>query len=237
MKYFSDFSDDRLKSSCIQCGEWSGDIRVSNDHVPSKGLLTRPLPDNLPSVQTCADCNNSFARDEEYMFLFLNCVVVGSTDPARHADGRVSRALRHQKKLRGRIENSRTVDDEGRCAWVPEFDRIKRVVVKNARGHAFYECGQPILAAPEYVWAVPLETMSPLEREEFEEGSPTGSLTGWPEVGSRMMIRLVEGHDLRDGWVVVQENVYRYRVEQSGLVMIKSILFEYLATEVYWGSN
>ena len=230
MKHFSDFSDQRLKSSCcIQCGGRNG----SHDHVPSKNLLLRPLPDNLPVVETCASCNNNFAADEEYLFLFLNCVLGGSTNPARHDDARVARALQHHKKLRVRIENSKTIDD-ARCVWMPEIERIKRIVVKNARGHAFYEYGERLLTAPEHVWVTPLETMTPEEREEFENCSNAGHLAGWPGVGSRMMIRLVEDHDLHNGWIVVQEGVYRYRVEQCGVMLTRSILFEYLATEVYW---
>ena len=237
MKYVNEFGDQRQKWSCVQCGVWTGAVETNRDHVPSKGLLRRPLPDNLPVVATCTDCNNSFSVDEEYLFLFLNCVLVGSTDPDRHADGRVSRALRHHTKLKGRIENSKTIDDASRCVWTPEVDRVKRIVVKNARGHAFYECGEPIFTAPDHVWTAPLETLAPAELEEFENGSTTENLAGWPEVGSRMMIRLVEGPDLRGGWVVVQENVYRYRTEQCGLLLIKSVLFEYLATEVYWRDN
>ncbi len=49
-----------------------------------------------------------------------------------------------------------------------------------------------------------------------------------------MMTRLVTGQDVRDAWIVVQEGVYRYRVEQTAGLFVKSILFEYLATETYW---
>ena len=49
-----------------------------------------------------------------------------------------------------------------------------------------------------------------------------------------MMTRLVTGEDLRNGWVNVQEGVYRYRVEQHGGFLVRSVLHEFLATEVYW---
>ena len=49
-----------------------------------------------------------------------------------------------------------------------------------------------------------------------------------------MMTRLVTGEDLRNGWIVVQDEVYRYRVEQIGGFVVSAVLAEYLATEVYW---
>jgi hypothetical protein len=69
------------------------------------------------------------------------------------------------------------------------------------------------------------------ERAEFESA---GTGPAWPEVGSRMMTRMVTGQDLRDGWIVVQDGVYRYAVIQEGGMLVKSVLFEYLATEVHW---
>jgi hypothetical protein len=56
----------------------------------------------------------------------------------------------------------------------------------------------------------------------------------WPEVGSRMMTRVITGQDLSNGWVIVQEGVYRYAVVQQGGILVRSVLREYLATEVYW---
>ncbi len=91
-----------------------------------------------------------------------------------------------------------------------------------------------MLAEPEHVWAVPLEAMTTAEREVFEDGESKGALVGWPEVGSRMMTRVVTGQDLCDGWVVVQDGVYRYCVEQYGAMRVRTVLFEYLATEVSW---
>ena len=52
-----------------------------------------------------------------------------------------------------------------------------------------------------------------------------------------MMTRVMTGQDLCDGWVVVQDDVYRYGVAQCGVMLVRSVLFEYLATEVYWGDH
>ena len=110
-------------------------------------------------------------------------------------------------------------------------------MVKNARGHVFYEYGEPMLTEPEHVWTLPLVVMTAAEREEFENAGTAGELAGWPEVGSRMMTRVLTGQDMRDGWVIVQDGVYRFRVEQCGVMLVRSVLFEYLATEVYWSDH
>lgn len=241
MDKIEEFVDERQKSWCIQCCAWIGDVETNHDHVPSKGLLRKPHPANLPKVKICTTCNNGFSADEEYLFLFLNCVLVGSTDPDIQTDAKVTRALKRHEKLRARIERSkteyRTVAGETRYVWKPETERINRVVVKNARGHAFYEYGEPLLTVPDHVWATPLESMTEAERGTFENAKEDGVLAGWPEMGSRMMTRVITGQDLFDGWIVVQDGVYRYRVEQSEAMLVRSVLFEYLATEVYWSDQ
>ena len=241
MDQINEFVDERQKAWCIQCGAWLGDVDTNRDHVPSKVFLRKPYPENLPVVDTCVGCNNGFSADEEYLHLFLRCVLTGSTDPERHSDAKIARALQRHWKLRARIERSkteyRTIGGEMRCIWEPEKERVERVVVKNARGHVFYEYGEPMLSEPKHVSTLPLAAMTALEREEFENAGTAGELAGWPEVGSRMMTRALTGQDMRDGWVIVQDGVYRFRVEQSGGIVIRSVLFEYLATEVYWSDH
>ena len=242
VKGLKDYSDRRLKNACAQCGTGIRKDNKSRDHVPSKCLLRASegaaddeYPSNLPVAFTCRDCNQQFARDEQYLCVFLNCVLAGSTDPEDHDEQGVQGVLEQHEGLRARIEASKrseTRDGEVLLTWIPELERVHRVVVKNARGHAFYEFGQPVLEEPEHVWAMPLARMTETGRLNLETGSP--GLAGWPEVGSRMMERLATGLNMRDGWVVVQPSVYRYRVEHDDGLVVRTILREYLATEVYW---
>ena len=239
MDYINEYVDERQKSWCIQCGAGIGEVDTSRDHVPSKGLLRKPYPDNLPVIAICTTCNNGLSPDEEYLSLFLYCVLVGSTNPEQHTDKKVARALRRHRGLRARIERSKTeyqtIGGETRYVWKPETKRVERIVVKNARGHTFYECGEPMLTEPEHVWTLPLVSMTAAEREEFDTVGRAGALAPWPaELGSRMMTRVVTGQDMSDGWVIVQDGVYRFHVEQCGGNLVRSVLFEYLATEVYW---
>ena len=242
MRFIDDYSDQRFKGVCAQCGIALRGDNKSSDHVPSKCLLRKSegpgkdqYPDNLPVIFTCLDCNQLFSRDEEYLCLFLNCVLLGSTAPEDHSDPNVQRSLMRHDRLRARIEASKryeTLDGEELLIWIPEFERVHRVVVKNARGHVFYEFGQPALEKPQHVWARPLAQMTEDDRFAFESGP---GLMGWPEVGSRMMQRVVTGEDMRNGWIVVQHNTYRYRVEEGeGGLFVRSIVREYLATETCW---
>ena len=120
-------------------------------------------------------------------------------------------------------------------AWTIEPDRVANVVVKNARGHAFHELGEPLLFAPGYARISYLHLMSDGQRGLFEQRAAEYDL--WPEVGSRMMQRLVT-EDLERGWVMVQRGVYRYMVVQRpGEVLVRSVIREYLATEVSWSDE
>lgn len=236
MDQIEDFGDDRLKSWCIHCGGWLVDLEANEDHVPSRCLLRKPYPPQLPKVQVCARCNESFSRDEEYFAGFLGSVLAGSTEPDRQPNPTAARILTRSPKLRARIEAAKreheTRGGERLCLWQPEAERVNRVVVKNARGHAFFEFGEPMRDDPAHVWAAPLEVMTPAERFEFES---VDMGPGWPDVGSRMMTRLLTGQDLQDGWVIVQDGIYRYAVmQQGGGALVRSVLSEYLATEVFW---
>ena len=51
-----------------------------------------------------------------------------------------------------------------------------------------------------------------------------------------MMTRVVTGQDLHDGWVNVQDGIYGYGVSQCGGVLVRSVLYNYLATEVCWSN-
>ena len=48
------------------------------------------------------------------------------------------------------------------------------------------------------------------------------------------MTRLVSGQDIVGEWTIVQEGIYRYSVQQDGGLRVRSVLSEYLATEVQW---
>lgn len=237
MEQIGDFSGDRQKLWCMHCSGWLTGLVASRDHAPSKGFLLAPYPKNMPVVSICRACNESFSHDEEYMIAFMGAVLSGSVEPDRQSHPTAKRILARHQQLRRRVDNARTAYEtpqgEIGVAWRPEQDRIDRVILKNARGHAFFELGEPLTGAPKHVWSAPLCILPEAQRNEFEDTCSEG-LDVWPEVGSRMMTRLCTSQDLIGGWTVVQDGLYRYLVSQVDGVVVRTVLWDYLATEVYW---
>ena len=234
MKQIYHFSDQLRSADCIPCLEDNHRGRYSRDHIPTKALLNRPYPENLMDVGMCQECNSGFAKDEEYFAAFLASVISGSIEPDPQRFPTASRILAHNPRLRSRINGARrvqaTLAKDNVVTWIPEPERIERVIVKNARGHVLFELGQAITSHPTRVRVVPIEHMSSQQLSQFEY--PQGS-SGWPEVGSKLMLRLIEtGECGEGGWIEVQNGVYRYAVDEFPRVRI--VIREYLTAEVAW---
>lgn len=237
MDQIESFTDARQRSWCIHCTGWLVEADTNRDHVPTKALLREPYPTNLPVVETCVACNSSFSADEEYVAAFLGAVLSGSTNPQMQPNPKTAAILRGNSKLRREIEACKTIDEslwgERRTLWTPDNGRINRIILKNARGHVFFEYGEPMLEEPACVWTRPLVSFTKAERVEFENPPPPVS---WPEIGSRMMTRLMSGQDLDGSWVTVQDDIYRYAITHHDGIRVRTVLSEYLATEAYWES-
>jgi hypothetical protein len=136
------FVDEWQKAWCVHCGEWITTLETSRDRVPSRSLLQKPYPANLPVMQVCKSCNAGFAMDEEYLLAFLGAVLTGLTEPDRQLNPKTRRILKRSEKLRNRIERAKdeiqTLFGEIEIFWRPEWERIEHIIVKNARGQAFF---------------------------------------------------------------------------------------------------
>ena len=104
MEQLENLADNRLIRGCIYCGG-PADTR---DHVPSKCILERPFPPNLPVVGCCDSCNQDFSQDEQYFVCLIGSVLYGSTDPEKIGRPSVAKIMRDLPALRARIESSRT---------------------------------------------------------------------------------------------------------------------------------
>ena len=80
--------------------------------------------------------------------------------------------LKRNVGLRERIENSRTerttLFGEEEIVFAPEMERVKRVVIKNARSHALYELDRGMSFEADDFFAIPLQVLTPEQRDEFE---------------------------------------------------------------------
>ena len=245
MQHFDDYADDRLFVGCVYC---SVNEDLDEEHAPSRVLLDRPLPDFPPKLQACRSCNRGYSLDEEYLAALIGCVLSGTTDPNQQKVKGVAGILAHSPALRARIEASR-VESDGIASFVPERDRVARVVRKLAAGHAAYELSIPQRAEPHSIHWIPLSGMSPEERDEWDAPE---FYELWPEVGSRGMqratiiqatLKSASGEEIKKGltmndWVTVQDDVYRYHVSSAETVVrVRITIREYLACEVIWDES
>jgi len=178
MEQFRDFADSRLIDGCIYCGGLSN----TRDHVPSRVLLDRPLPTNLPVLPACTNCNTSFSADEEYFACVLEAIMVGSANPESVHRPVVAGILRKNPALRMRIEAAKRPFIKGQVAFDVEVDRIRNVLLKLARGHAAYELSQVCHEAPTHFSWGPISDLSPLAQKSLDEAYFPESFS---EVGSR----------------------------------------------------
>lgn len=225
------FADERFRGSCVFCGR----AAVTGDHVPPLILLDEPYPANLPIVPACLDCNNGFSLDEQYFACFLECVVSGTTEPAKLSRKVIQRTLTHSPALAARIQAAGKHSERLGPTWVPEIERLQTVALKLARGHAAFELSEPRLEPPDYLMCLPLPTLTGEQASAFLRSSSEG-LVPWPEVGSRAFHRAIKARPSADDdlWQVVQQGRYRYFVDQADGVVVHFLVSEYLACRVVW---
>jgi len=224
--------DQRLTGICAYCGAQPD----TSDHVPSKVLLDEPYPPELPVVDACENCNTGFSLDEQYLSCFLECVICGTVASSGLQRPNVKRILSENPALQRRIEASQRKDRTGNLLWQPESERIRKMLAKLARGHMGYEL-YPKLEEPDEVASVPFSALSRQERTAFEDAS-SGELAPWPEIGTRAFLRAFgkrpDQFEQKGDWIVVQPGRYRYAVVETGGVVVRMVLSEYLACLVVW---
>lgn len=227
MRQRKDYSDSRLSGACVYCGG----APATKDHVVSKVLLDDPFPENLPKVDACDACNQSFSRHEEYLACLVEAVITGSSSPTPRMRPKVQRILTKRPSLVARIESS-LVERGDSLIWEPERERVEIVIGKLAQGHAAFDLAELDLGLPGRLMIAPLGTLDEASRHQFEQGA-VGEF--WPEVGSRAMQRMAESWpNLTANWVIVQPERYRYKFASGPGTTVRIVLSEYLACEVQW---
>lgn len=224
------YYDDRHKM-CAYCGAPPQD----HDHVPSKVLLDRPFPPDLPTVPACKRCNNGFSADEPYLACVVECAVYGSTDPNELRRDKVIELLTENAALARDVAKAAVRNPNGSIVgFTPEEGRVHPILMKLARGHVAFVCGELALEAPRSVRMWTIDSMTEAERMSFEQ--PTTPEV-WPEIGSRAFCEsyvVDTTPSPASGWRVVQDGRYRFMVSWADTLTVRCVMSEYLACEVKW---
>ena len=186
----------------------------------------------MPIIHPCCKCNESFALDEEYVSCFIECTRVGSTNIDEIQREKIRKILQNTPSLVIRLREEIQLLKNG---LLPKetADRIKRIVLKLARGHAAFELGEAILEIPTSIMFTPLATLSTDQLDKFESPPEFHLLA---EVGSRAMQRQIQAGAGAAEWVLVQSGRYRYLTQFDDRKIIRIVISEYLACEVIWGN-
>lgn len=237
MEQLNNFGDERVLAGCLYCGGPPD----SREHVPAKVLLDNPLPENLPVVSACYECNSSFSLDEEYLACLLECVLCGSVSPKQIQRKKIRKILERKPALATMIEESRRVN-EGGVSFDIDVARVRRVIVKLAQGHAAFELNEKLDEDPLTVSFFPLHLLTAVERKQFEKVEDLSEFLPWPEVGSRAMQRAASSCDFSLTtsdlcWIEVQPRRYRYLTVAYVPVEVRMVLSEYLGCRVTWSAD
>jgi hypothetical protein len=223
------FADERLGGFCVYCHGRP----TTRDHVPPRALLDRPYPENLPVVSSCHACNEGASLDEEYVACLLEVGACGSASPSDLVRSSIARKLTENARLQARL--ARAVKTDGSTVWVEaETERVALVVEKIAKALWNFEGAETAAVLRPTTRFAPLSALTSDERAEFLQVAQPQM---WPEVGSRLMIRLVTGGNDRWGlWEHVQDSRFSYAIEiRRADVRIKMLLRNYLAATVTLG--
>ncbi len=219
--------DFRLMLGCTYCGSGS----ATDDHVPSKILLDKPLVENLPVVPSCYPCNNNLSKDEEYFACLIECAIHGTTEIGSLTREKVKVSMQHSKGLHARIDESKEII-EGRVHFRYDKARFENVILKLARGHIRFEMGELFISEPSSLWFGSLHSLSEAQKDQFFNVDSSQLL---PEIGSRAFTRTINvAIPFNPGWITVQEDIYEYYVHWEGEVRVRILIQNYLACEVVW---
>lgn len=226
MRQIRNFGDQRQVAFCIYCGGHT----ETREHVPSRVFLDIPYPENISTVYACEKCNNSYSLDEEYTACLIECARVGGISSDLFEREKIQRILSKKPKLLEKLKNAMSTNG-GEVSFAIEIDRVKRVLLKLAKGHVLFEQNVPHLFENPSLFEFGILELLPEELMTRFEQTPIIDLA--PEVGSRALQQFViSGKNVHVPWMNVQDERYRYVVPQVGLVRI--VLSEYIWCQVGW---
>jgi len=229
LRQIKTLSDSRLDTLCAYCGELSD----TRDHVPSKILLEKPYPENIPVVPCCLECNNGFSLDEEYFACLIECLISGTTDLDKLSRKSIVKILKRKTKLKARLDKA-IINKDGKTQFKIELERIENIILKLAYGHVKFENSDVTYEKPEHLGFAPIDILT---QEELNSFFAITELQNAPEIGSRSTqnMHITQDGTPVDNWIVVQDGIYQYSVTPTiGNVKVRILIWNYLACEIVW---
>ena len=203
---------------CIYCG---GNA-ITKEHCPTRGLMLKPRPFDLPTLPACEKCNNSFSSDEMYtvsLVKALNTFLNNGEETGLEMNISTRQEVNDAKKEAEFIAKSGYYRDD---------KRLRNTLIKLAVGHAIFEltigyAGQLYKEADINVEYYFRHFISPDKWEKFNqlEVIETNNI---PEIGSRLFRniyvvsvkrkkesgRKIKTECIALDWTNVQEGKYKY---------------------------
>lgn len=124
---------------------------------------------------------------------------------------------------------------EGKVHYTLDIDRLRRIILKLAKGHAGFEFDYINFDDSDTV--VSYDFIFNMTADDINRFEEVPEMTFYPEVGSRSCAApfIVQNIDTGEAsafmfWNDVQENQYRYQVSynESGGICVKIVIFEIL---------
>lgn len=141
---------DKKANTCYLCGLRSAETK---DHLFPKALFNRPLPNNLPTLPACRQCNNRLSKDEEQFRLFLASGMAYESEAGRRIwDERIRSALKGRRPglkplVRSMVKIAKVESESGTLLgyWpILEQNRepINRILSKIVKGLYYLDTKQ-----------------------------------------------------------------------------------------------
>lgn len=139
-------------AKCIYCGKPATTV----DHIPPKNLFSKPRPSDLITVPACNSCNNGASRDDDYFWSRI--IIKREVGGHRAVKGVLPTLFRSLGRAQQRGFTRQFYDDiqpveeftpgglylGTGAGYVPDHDRMLRVVRRTAVGLYFREFGRPM---------------------------------------------------------------------------------------------
>ena len=222
------YADSRQTQLCAYCATFK--TKLTKDHTPSKVFLDKPYPENLHIVSACLECNNNFSPDEEYLAYWIEIALFEETKVKTDRYKKAVRALERNVSLKKKILGESLFRTN---AILPlDKNRFNNVVFKLASGHSLFKQNIPQYKIPDSIKWFFLRNSNDLDRHFFEE-EPQMDI--FPEIGSRIPLKIAESGFPVYSWGTVQPGIYRYLVASlEDRIIIKIVFSEFIACEVIW---